>query len=66
MKKKIIDHSHGKYITTLEFNKLTVENFKARLSQADLVTKTDFDLKLQYLNKKLPQIKQNICSLKMT
>ena len=30
-----------KYITTPEFNKLTSENFTARLKQASLVTKTD-------------------------
>ena len=35
------DHNH-KYITTSEFNKLTTGNFKARLVQADIVTKTDF------------------------
>ena len=35
-----------KYITTPEFNKLTAENFTARLKQANLVTKTDFDKKL--------------------
>ena len=40
---KIIDHNHGKYITTQEFNRLTTENVKARLKEADLVTKTDFD-----------------------
>ena len=37
---------HDKYITTLEFNKLTAENFAARLAQSNLVTKTDFDDKL--------------------
>ena len=31
--------SHDKYITTPEFNKLTAENFMARIKQADLVTK---------------------------
>ena len=31
--------------TTEEFNKLTAENFAARLKQADLVNKTDFDNK---------------------
>ena len=31
--------SHDKYITTPEFNKLTAENFIARIKQADLVTK---------------------------
>ena len=43
-KKKITDHSHDKYITTPEFDKLA-ENFAARLAQANLVTKTDFDNK---------------------
>ena len=37
--KKVSDHNHEKYITTPEFNKLTTENFKARLAQADLVKK---------------------------
>ena len=36
---KIPDHS--KYITTPEFNKLTAENFTARLKQANLTTKSD-------------------------
>ena len=40
-------------INTLEFNKLTAENFAARLAQADLVTKTDFDNKLSNLNRKI-------------
>ena len=35
-----------KYITTQEFNKLTVENLAARIKKADLVNKTDFDNKL--------------------
>ena len=30
-----------KYITTPEVNKLTTENFKARLAQANLITKAD-------------------------
>ena len=46
---KIPDNS--KYITTQEFNKLTAENFEARLKQADLVNKTDFDNKLTSFNK---------------
>ena len=33
-------------MSTPEFNKLTAENFAARLAQANLVTKTDFDAKL--------------------
>ena len=53
LEKKITDHKHGKYITTPEFNKLTAENFAARLAQANLITKTDFDAKLSSLNRKI-------------
>ena len=62
IEKKITDHDHDKYITTPEFNKLTAENFAARLAQANLaskndiaalVKKTDFDDKLKNLNKKV-------------
>ena len=42
-----------KYITTQEFNKLTTENFAARLKQAYLVNKTDFDNKLTSFNKRI-------------
>ena len=38
--------NHDKYITTPEFNKLTAENFAARLKQSNLVNKTDFDNRL--------------------
>ena len=31
IEKKITDHSHEEYITAPEFNKLTAENFAARL-----------------------------------
>ena len=44
---------HAKYITTREFNKLTAENFAARLKQANLVTKSDFDNKLTSFNKRI-------------
>ena len=53
IEKKITDHSHDKYITTPEFNKLAAENFAGRLAQANLVTKTDFNDKLKNLNKKI-------------
>ena len=53
IEKKLTDHKHGKYITTPEFNKLTAENFAARLAQANLITKTDFDSKLSSLNRKI-------------
>ena len=51
IEKKITDHNHDKYITTPEFNKLTSENFAARLAQGNSVTKTDFDNKLSNLNR---------------
>ena len=47
---KITDHNYDKYITTPEFNRLTTENFTARLAQANLVTKTDFDNELKKKN----------------
>ena len=50
---KVSDHNHDKYITTPEFNILAARVFNARLAQANLVTKTDFDAKLQSLNKKI-------------
>ena len=65
IEKKVTDHDHDNYIITSEFNKLTTENFAARLAQANLVTKADFDAKLTSLNKKTSQIKQNIYLLKM-
>ena len=39
--KKITDQNHDKYITTPEFDKLTSENFAARLKQANLASKSD-------------------------
>ena len=65
IEKNITDNNHDKYITTPEFNNLAARVFIARLGQADLLTKTDFDNKLQRLSKGLPQIKQRICLLKM-
>ena len=41
---KLPDHSN--YITTSEFNKLTAETFTARLKQANLVTKGDFEISM--------------------
>ena len=62
------DHDHDKYITTQELNKLTSENFTARLKQANLaskndianfIKKTDFDESLKtVLLKKLKQYQQ--------
>ena len=44
---------HAKYITTQEFNKLTGENFPAKLKQANWIGKTDFDNKLISFNRKI-------------
>ena len=55
---KILDHT--KFITAQEVNKLTSENSAAKLKQADLVHKTNFDNKLRSFDIKLPQIKLNI------
>ena len=41
IEKKITDHDHDKYIITPEFDKLTWENFAARLAQANLTSKID-------------------------
>ena len=42
--------NNSKYITIQEFNNLTAESFAARLKQAKLVIKTDFDNKVTSLN----------------
>ena len=52
LEKENTDHKHDKYITTPEFNKLTAENFAAKLAQANLVRKTDLDNKLSSFNRK--------------
>ena len=53
IEKKLTDLNHDKCITTPEFNKLTAEVFGVRLARANLVTKTDFDDKLESLNQKI-------------
>ena len=60
---KITNHKHDKYITTPEFNKLAADGFNARIAQANLITKPDFDAKLSGLNRK---INQTIYLLKMS
>ena len=52
LEEKLTDQKNDKYITTPEFNKLTAENFAARLAQANLRIKTDFHAKLLSLNRK--------------
>ena len=43
IEKKFTDHDHDKYITTPEFNTMAASVFNARLAQAYLVAKTDFE-----------------------
>ena len=57
MENKLNSHNHDKYIDTSEFNKLAVDSFNARLAQASLIRKTDFDAKLLGLNRKITQNK---------
>ena len=67
LENKLTDHNHDKYITTSEFNTLAASVFNARLAQANLITKIDFDAKLSSLRlstEKLLQIKQNTYLLK--
>ena len=54
---KVNNHNRDKYITTPEFNTLAADVFNARLSQANLVTKTDFDVKLSSFNRKITENK---------
>ena len=53
LKKKLTGHNHDKYIATPESNTLATIVFNARLAQANLITKTDFDAKLPSLNRKI-------------
>ena len=53
IEKKLTDHDHDKYITTPEFITLAADVFNARLVQANLVTKTDFDNSVSSLDSKI-------------
>ena len=47
------NHNHNKYVATSEFITLAATFFNARLAQANLITKTDFDAKLSSLNRNI-------------
>ena len=53
IEKKLTDHNHDKYIATPEFNTLAADIFNARLTQANLINKKDFDAKLSSLNRNI-------------
>ena len=52
LKLQLNNHNHDKYIDTQEFNKLAAV-FNARIAQANLITKRDFDDKLWNLHRKI-------------
>ena len=52
-KEPFTDHNHDKYITAPGFNTLAANFFNARLAQANLITKIEFDAKLSSLNRKI-------------
>ena len=54
---KLNSHNHDKYIDTSKFNTLASNVFNARLEQANLITKTDFDATLSSLNRKITKNK---------
>ena len=64
IEKKSTDHNHKKYIATPEFNKWTSKNIAARLKQANLVTKTEFDNKLTSFNKRITSNKTKYLEVK--
>ena len=47
------NHYHDKYITTPEFNTLATDVFNARLAQANLVAKKNFDNTVSSLDSKI-------------
>ena len=64
IEKELTDHNHDKHITTPELNTLAADVFNARLAQANLVTKTDFDNTVSSLNNKLAANKTKNQSIK--
>ena len=66
IKNKLNNHNHDEYIDTSEFNKLAVDVFNARITQDNLITKTDFDAKLSNLNRKITKNKTDHLIVKMT
>ena len=60
LEKKLTDHNHDKYITAPEFHTSAADVLNARLAQANLITKTDFDAKLSSLNGKITSNKTKL------
>ena len=64
IEKKLTNNNHDKYIATPEFNTLTANIFDARLAQANLITKIDFNAKLSSLNRKQLLVENELQKLK--
>ena len=65
IEKKLTDYDQNKFIATPELNTLAADVINARLKQANLVVKTNFDNTVSSLIKLLP-IKQKMSLLKMS
>ena len=57
---KLNNHNHDKYIDTSEFNKLAVDVFNARITEANLITTKILMLNCRVLTEKLLKIKKII------
>ena len=62
---KLNNYDYDKYINASEFNTLATNVFNAKIAQANLITKTDFDAKLLSHNRKFLKINQNLYLLKI-
>ena len=56
----LTNHNHDKYIDTSGFTELATDVFNARLTQANLITKTDLGAKLSNLNRKVTSSSSSI------
>ena len=65
IEKKLTDYNHDKYIRTPEFNTLAADVLNARLAQANLVIKRDFDNKVSSLDSKIAANKTKNESIKI-
>ena len=64
IEKNLTNNNHDNYVATPEFNTLTANVFDARLPQANLITKIDFNAKLSILNRKQVLVENELQKLK--
>ena len=53
LEKNITDHDQDKYITTSEVNTIATNVVNTKITQANLITKTDFDIKVLSIDSKV-------------